>query len=99
MTERKIENFYFRNVEQAEKKSKKTVLLDITTILSFISVKHLTTLKSKWSEPWQTGEEIVAKVYLKPKNHENPWKDGTFQEKEAVEMQKNGKKHGRCIIS
>ncbi|KAF1765733.1 hypothetical protein GCK72_005686 [Caenorhabditis remanei] len=82
MTERKIENLYFQNVEQAERKMKK-----------------LTILKSKWSEPWQVGDEIVAKTYLKPKNHANPWKDGTILEKEAAETLKNRQKRGMCTIS
>ncbi|CAO4366349.1 unnamed protein product [Caenorhabditis nigoni] len=86
MAERKIENFYFRNVEQAERK-----------------LKMLSNLKSKMSVS-PAGEEIfVTKFYLKPKNHENPWKDGTLQEKEVptVDTGKNQQKHkrGMCILS
>ncbi|CAL2032755.1 unnamed protein product [Caenorhabditis brenneri] len=82
MAERKIENTYFRNIEQVEKKMKK-----------------LTALKSKWSEPWQTGDEILTKTYLRPRSYDNPWKDGTMEEKNTFGTQKQSKTNGKCMIS
>lgn len=95
MSERKIENLYFRNAEQAERKSNLRFFIKIDF---FFVVKLMTQIKVKLSAPRKTGDEIKSKIFLKPIIHENPWKTGiTTEKKENTEKSKKLK--ANCAIS
>uniref|UniRef100_A0A1I7T7H8 DUF5641 domain-containing protein n=1 Tax=Caenorhabditis tropicalis TaxID=1561998 RepID=A0A1I7T7H8_9PELO len=81
----------------AERKIEKTYFHNIEQAER--KLKKLTLLKSKWAEPWQEGEEILAEEWLKPRSHENPWKDGKIQGRGTIEIEKNNKHRGSCVIS